>query len=363
MTRTEQVTGGWCPNAPVIHAAPAVLPVAPGNLDAKGPGSRSGGTPGRIREGIALAADAIPSVFKNRRLLAFAALFGIVILALAAGETYLIVTAGNAGPFLVSLQIGAETLVLDSRLFLLQLVCLSAFTFLFAALIRYRSRGNSPGPMTIRESFAATGTHTLTLESLAVLMALAGTLLFVVFTRTQFFGKIISDITMTVFYLPYAYYFPNLFGSAIWFSAQVMAIAATEFLLVIGAVPFIVREDAGLLPALAASFRFAKRMWPEILGCVIVCGAIFLVIALTALTIGQSPLLVGHDYDFFLQISRGKILMMAACYGFVAACGVLMATGLAALGIAVADLNSLETTGQVRAGPKTKQDTAAEISQ
>jgi hypothetical protein len=360
----DQVAGGWCPHAPVMHAAQAVMPVAPAaTRQAAGPGSGSGGVSGRIRGGIFLAADSLTAVFKERSLLGFMALFGAAILVLLAGEAYLLAHTADSLEFLVTLQAGAQSLILDGWIFLLQLVCLSALILIFAALIRYRSRRNSSASLTIRESFAATGPHVLTLEFLAVLMSLAGTFLFAVFTQTQFFGKIIFGIGMTLFYLPYAYYFPNLFDMAIWFSAHLIVIAAIEFLVVICAVPFIVREDAGLVTALAASFRFMKRMWLEILGGLLLCGAVLLVIAVVALVIGQSPLLLGHDYDFFLQVSRGKILMMAACYGFVLACGVLAAAGFAALGIAAADLTTLATTGQVRAEPKTGTDTAAEVSQ
>lgn len=355
---------GWCPHAPVMHAAQAVPPEAPtATRQAAGPGSGSGGASGRIREGISLAADSITAVFKERSLLGFMALFGAAILVLLAGEAYLLAHTADSPEFLVTLQAGALSLILDGRIFLLQLVCLSVLIIIFAALIQYRLRENSSAPLTIRESFAAIGPHVLTLESLAVLMSFAGTILFAVFTQTQFFGKIIFSITMTMFYLPYAYYFPNLFDMAIWFSAHLIVIAAIEFLVVICAVPFIVRDDAGLGPALASSFRLTKRMWAEILGGLLLCGAVILVTTVVALVIGQSPLLLNHDYDFFLQVSRGKILMMAACYGFVLACGVLAAAGFAALGIAAADLNTLGTTGQSRAGPQTGTDTVAEVGQ
>jgi hypothetical protein len=348
-----------------MHTAQAVPPAAPAaTRQAAGPGSGSGGAASwRIREGITLAADSVTSVFRDRCLLRFVALFGIAILALVAGEAYLLARTADSLPFLVTLQAGSVTLILDCLLFPFQLIFLSALTIIFAALIQYRLRENSPAPLTIRESFAATVPHVLTLEFLAVLMSLAGTFLFAVFTQTQFFGKIIFGIDMTLFYLPYAYYFPDQFTMAIWFSAHLVVIAAIEFLIVICAVPFIVRKDAGLVTALAASFRFMKRMWAEILGGLLLCGAVILVTTVVALVIGQSPLLLNHDYDFFLQVSRGKVLMMAACYGFVLACGVLLAAGLAALGIAVADLNTLATTGQVRAEPKAGTDTAAEVAQ
>jgi len=83
-------------------------------------------------------------------------------------------------------------------------------------------------------------------------------------------------------------------------------------------------------------------------------------VAAIALVIGQSPLLLNHDYDFFLQISRGQVLMTAACYGFVAACGALLAVGSTIMGIAITDLYACGATGPVHQGPENRIPGGAE---
>jgi protein-S-isoprenylcysteine O-methyltransferase Ste14 len=99
-----------------------------------------------------------------------------------------------------------------------------------------------------------------------------------------------------------------------------------------------VLESKRLLPALAGSVNLMTKTWREILGCILVFGAIILLVAAVALVIGQSPLLLNHDYDFFLQFSRGKVLMTVACYGFLLASGILMAIGSTIIGIATTEL-------------------------
>jgi hypothetical protein len=69
-----------------------------------------------------------------------------------------------------------------------------------------------------------------------------------------------------------------------------------------------------------------------------VFGLVVLAAAAVALIIGQSPLILNRDYDFFLQLSRGQVLMTVVCYGFIAACWAGIAVWLTAAGIAVADL-------------------------
>jgi hypothetical protein len=110
------------------------------------------------------------------------------------------------------------------------------------------------------------------------------------------------------------------------------------FLLVLYVIPVIVLEKKGLVPSLAGSFWLMKKTWQEMLGCILVFGVIVIGVSAIALVIGQSPLLLNHDYDFFLNMSRGQVLMTVACYGFLLTCFLLIAVGFTAAGVAIADL-------------------------
>lgn len=365
----DQLAGGWCPHAPVMHAAQPVPPVAPAaTRQGAGPGSGSGGaSAGRIREGITLATGSLKALFRDRHLLGFSFLAGIALIFLIVAEGWSVTHYASIPlPDSISISFGDSYLIVfNPQLFLIEAICLSGLTCLFAGLILYRNGNHAKKPVTIQEVFSRVNAHAVPLATLSMGMAFVATLVFELITQSQVIGKIIFSIEMTLFYLPYAYYIPNgVSVTALFFSFEIMIINIVLFLVALYVVPGIVLENKGILSAFAGSVLLVKKTWCEVLGCILVFGAIVLLAISVALVIGQSPLLLGHDYDFFLQVSRGKILMMAACYGFVLACGVLAAAGFAALGIAVADLNTLGTTGgQVRVGPKTGKDTAAEVAQ
>jgi len=355
---------GWCPHAPVMHAAPAVLPVAPAaaTTQAAGPGSGAGSS-GRVRDGIAIATGSLKALFRDRHLLGFSFLAGIALIFLIVAEGWSVKHYASIPlPYSISIPFGNSYLmVFNLQLFLIEAICLSGFTCLLAGLILYRKSSRVKKPVGIPEAFNRVNAHAVPLATLSITLAFVATLVFELITQSQFIGKIIAGIDMTLFYLPYAYYVPNgVSVTALFFSFEIMIINIVLFLVALYVVPGIVLEKKGLFSALAGSVLLMKKTWREILGCILVFGAILMGVAGIALLIGQSPLLLNHDYDFFLQVTRGKILMMAACYGFILACGMLIATGSTVFGIAVTDLHSQGTTGQVRAEPTTGKETVAE---
>ena len=359
---------GLCPRSPVLHATIPVPDSAAEILHSGQPGSDDvkGNPPGRsIRHGIDIATGSIKILIREKQLLWFSLLAGIVILFLIAAEALIIaVTTGNSEsslPFLAGIPFGNSFLVFDTRLFILQMVCLSCFNLLLAGLILYRSRGNAEF-LTTRDALSTIRPHAGTIAALSIGMTVIGTFTEMVIHQTQFFGKIVSGIDMAVFYLPYAYYIPKLLEAALHFSAIIIAITILQFLLALYVVPVIVLEKKKLLPALAGSAALMKRTWRELLGCGLMLGAIVLGVAAIALVIGQSPHLLNHDYDFFLQISRGQVLMTVACYVFFLACGVLTALGSTALGVAITDLYACGKTGDTRKQQKTVRTVAVEYA-
>ena len=203
-------------------------------------------------------------------------------------------------------------------------------------------------PPTIRESIAGVSAHAATLAALSVTMALFGTLLDAILFQTQFFGKIVFTIEMAVFNLPYAYYLQGEpIYMALFYSFKIMFINIILFLVALYVVPVIVLEKKGLVPALAGSVSLMKKTWRELLGCAVIYGAIVLGVAAVALVIGQSPYLLNHDFDFFINMSRGQPLMMTVCFLFLTGCWVMMAAGFTAGGIAITDLYACGKTNQV----------------
>jgi len=339
--------GGWCPHTPVIRTAPVILSTPPPVINRGG--QDGGGGSARIRLGIRIATESIKTLFRERHLLWFSILAGLVMLFLIAAEAWIIsviiADSETILPFLTSIPIGDSFLAFDTRSFILQLVCLTCFNLLLAGLVLFRSRGNTGTFLTTRDASLIIRPHAGAIAALSIGMAVAGTFIGMIISQTQFIGKIVFSIDMAVFYLPYAYYVPDLLGAALDSSAIIIAITIIQFLLALYVVPVIVLENKRLLPALAGSVILMKKTWRELLGCILVLGAIVLGVAAIALVIGQSPLLLNHDYDFFLQITRGQVLMTVACYGFLLTCGMLTTLGFTALGVAITDLY---TSGKTR---------------
>ena len=348
---------GWCPNAPAMHTAPAVLVVPSVTVNPAQPSGGAGGS-GRIRRGIGIATGSIKTLVREKRLFWFSFLAGLVLLFLIAVEEWTVAHIQSSPPFLMDIPVSDS--FLDTRLFLIELICLSCFTILLACLILHRAGNRAHKSLTIREAFAGVSTHAGPLVALSIALALFGIFLYEIISQSQFFGKIISTIDMAIFYLPYAYYFPNSLTGALYISFKIMFINIFLFLLVLYVIPVIVLEKKGLVPSLAGSFWLMKKTWREMLGCVLVFGAIVLGVAAIALAIGQSPLLLNHDYDFFLQMSRGQVLMTVVCYGFILACGVLMAVGSTVMGIAVTDLYTCGRTDTGHSLPESETAVVAE---
>ncbi len=354
---------GLCRKAPALHIASAVMLGDPGEVRSVQPdaGGAAGGQ-GRIRRGVTIATGSIKALARDKRLLWFSLLAGAVILFLIMAEGWNVTHYHSLLPSSIWIPFGSSSLIVfDLRLFLIEAICLSGFISLLAGLVLYRNGSGVKKGLTIREGFAGVNTHTGTLVALSIAMAIIATTLFEITGQSQFFGTIESGISMAMFYLPYAYYLPtNGLFSALFFSFRIMVINIVLFLLALYVVPVIVLENKGLLPAVAGSVRLMKKTWRELVGCILVFGAIVLVVTAIGLLIGQSPLLLNHDYDFFLQMSRGQVLMTAVCYGFLLACGVLMAVGSTVLGIAVTDLYACGRTGSLPTVQETAESAVAE---
>jgi hypothetical protein len=361
---------GWCPNAPAIRTAPAVHVVPPDHIHPAQPGgSGPAGNPGRIRDGISIATGSLKAMFRDRQLLRFTFLSGLVMLFMILAEEWNITHLHYIGSSFFSIPIGGTWISFDTRffwiginfgdtiffvdlpLFLIDTICLFCFSTLLAGLIQYRAENRAQQLVTMRRIFHNVRTHATTLAALSVTMALFGSLLDMIIFQTLFLGKTISAIEMAVFNLPYAYY---LQGEPIYVallsSFEIMFINSVLFLVALYVVPVVILEKEGLVSSLTASFRLMRKTWRELLGCVVIYGAIVLGIAAIALVIGQSPYLLNHDFDFFINMSRGQLMMMTVCFLFLTMCWVMTAAGFTAAGIALTDLYGCGKTGHVGGG-------------
>ncbi|MDO9326510.1 MAG: hypothetical protein Q7T80_16290 [Methanoregula sp.] len=339
---------GWCPMTATMRSASTILTTPPVMVNPLEPDGGGRGT-GRIGRGIGIATGSLRALVRDRQMLWFAFFSGLVMLFLIAVEGWTVANIQSSPPFLIDIpgNFFISYPYLDTRLFLIELICLSCFTLVLAGLILHRNGNSGKKPATIRESFTGINGQTGSLLALSLGLAVLATLVFMIASQSPFIGSIVHAVTMTLFWLPYAYYFSNDLFGGLYFASELMFINAILLLITLYVVPVIVLEKKGLVPAIAGAAIHMKRTWCEMLGCLLVIVAIVLGVAAVALLIGQSPLLLNHDYDFFLSFSRGRMLMMVVCYGFFVASWILMAVGSTAAGVAIADLYAYGKTGRM----------------
>jgi hypothetical protein len=350
---------GWCPNAPRMRTAPAVLLVPPETIPAAQ--SKSGGPagrPGRIRDGIGIAVASMKALVQDRQLLWFTFLSGFVMLFLVLAEGWshryidpvfpVEILVGGSSVSLslqylwVIIPLGDSHFIFYFGLFLIELVCLSGLILVLAGLVLYRYGGPERRPAMIREMRSVIRVSFFTLAALSVGMAFLATVTYDLVFNNLLVDSIIRSI-MEIFWLPFAYYEPDwtlgaVYSSASFFSLLIMALNVLLFLASLYLVPGIVLDKKKLLPAFAGSVPLLMRTWREVLGCILVFGLIALGVFAVGLLIGWSPALVNNDLDLFISRSRGYFPMMAVCYGFLVACWILMAACFTAAGVAIADL-------------------------
>lgn len=333
MTSMSEITGYWCGlcrKAPMLRTAPALHTTPPETILADRPDSSGSG---RIRQGISIATGSLKTMVRDRFLLGFSFLFGLVMFFLLVAKVWDVQNWENTLPFDVTLAFGNSYLVIDPWLFLIETIGIFCFTILLACVILRRDCDGSHEHVTLREGFFRARAYAGPLAIISLEFALIATVVFGIVYRTELFTDIIFGYFAPFFWIP-SEYVPYGDVSAIYISFIIMFINICLFLISLWLVPVIVLKKR-LIPALAGSADLIKKIWHEMLGCILVYGTIVLGVAVVALVIGELPYLFYQGYD---SINRGHPLMMVVYYGFILACFVLMAASFSAAGVAIADL-------------------------
>jgi len=353
MNLIPAITGWWlglCPKTPVCHTVPAV-PMAsqetihPARPDGSGPAGRHG----RVRQGISIAAGSLTTMVRERQMLWFSLISGLQMFFLFALMYW---TRGNVyyDPFLMRINLGDFILWFDPRHIPILAFCLFCFTFLMAGLIRYHNGIRTDHPVTIREGFLGARLHAGPLAVLSIALALAGTILIAVVTSDN-----LADISIQVmdFFMPYTWFLPDGLGLSItfWLMSVILCVTIILFLAVLYLVPVIVLENKGLVLALAGSVSLIRKTWREILGCILVYGALVLIAG--AISLAMNQLLLLYNYDPVFWYSQGLIPLAALLYETVLFCfTVLIAVCSMAAGVAIVDLYRVGTSERESAIPE-----------
>jgi hypothetical protein len=286
---------GLCPKAPVVRASLIVIDNS-SLLAYEGPPDGGAGGPGTIRRGIGAALSGTKMLVRNRQLLWFTLLAGLVLAGNTIGQSALYYIGWTAQPDMI------VRVVLD---FFIEFATLFCLVFLLAGLI-LRISSKKEGSVSFFVEIARPKKYLKAIFLWSFILALAGMLLFRISDNLLFlsiFGPISSFLTSTLSQFPFnltlipskvftelpgdqgrsllSWIYPFGFMDALIFSA----INLLLFILTPFVVPFIVLEQKTLREAVVESFAMMKRIWIEAAACAVLLGVVVFGVFLTYLLV------------------------------------------------------------------------------
>jgi hypothetical protein len=337
---------GWCPNAPAMRTAPAVLSTQVATVH---PVEQDGGSgvSGRIDCGIKLAAGSIKILNRNKRLLWFSILTGLVILFMFIAGLSLHVYGTYPYPV-----IGYPLWL--ALVFSIQMISVFCIYSLLAGLIRSVSSGLSGRPVTLREGLSSARSHMRSLLGWSVAVALLGTALYVI--QVRYFGYLSFTLTQIIDQFPFNFIvLPEIYStgpigggfhilSAITFTTFAGIINVFFFILTLFVVPVLVLENKHLSGAVAESIPLVKKSWGEIVVCFLIFCLILLAISLTSLIFRLAYGVVSPGNLLFWYPGDGWIASAAL---YILVWCILVIIGSTVVGISLVGLYTYAKTGQL----------------
>lgn len=331
---------GWCPNSPALRSAPSVLMVPPETMHADRPdGSGPAGRSGSVRLGTHIAVDSLKMIVRNRYLLGLSLLSGLAMFFLIVAKMWDVQHFHDSLPFLITISSGSTSIVFDPWLFVVELICLSCFIFVLADRVLHRNGDRENTPVMVPEGFAGTVAYAAPLAILSNGMALIATIAFEILYNGEFFTDMIVAQILAVFWIPNTY-IPYGDVMAFYITFILLFINIILFLAALWLVPAIVLKLRAGVPDHGGSMALIQKTWREVLGCILVGGTIVIGVIAIAFAVSQLPYMLHYEND---PTASGHPFIMIVYYGFILACMVLMAAGFTAAGVAVEELNRIQT--------------------
>lgn len=295
MTRVSEIAEHWfglCRKPPLVHASQADIVNLPKPAHEGHPDGGAGG-PGTIWRGIGAALSGTKTLARNRQLLWFTLLTGLVLV----GNTI------AQGVLCYIDWIMSDEIVLRLVLrFLIEFATLLCLVFLLAGLVLSIS-SKKEGAASFFVELAGAKKYLKAIFLWSFVLALAGMLLHrILFYPGGFFGPLSSPLLGTLNQFPFTlnlnpatfseipgyggrsllfWTYPYGFEDALTFSA----INILLFILTAFVVPFIVLEQKTLQQAVVGSFAMMKKIWVEVASCAVFLGVIVFGVFLTYLLI------------------------------------------------------------------------------
>jgi len=288
MTRISEITEHWfglCRKPPAVHALQTYTGIPPESAYERLPDGGGGGS-GTIRRGIGAALSGMRTLNRNRQLLWFTLLAGLVL----AGNTL-----GQAVLYSINWTWAAQPFIVWQVLnFLLEFATLFSLVFLLAGLVMSVS-SKREGSASFFGELVGAKKYLKTLFLWSFVLALTGILLYIIFiylpiwfphvwhvepfvtnwflqfpfNLTLYPMKLIGDLPAN-HYSVLAWVYPIGFSQALSYSEiNLLLLILTPFV-----VPFIVLEQKTLMEAVVGSFATIKRIWVEVAACAVFLGVV-----------------------------------------------------------------------------------------
>ncbi|HRY74941.1 MAG TPA: hypothetical protein P5217_01530 [Methanoregulaceae archaeon] len=348
---------GWCPNAPAMHKAQPVLSVFPATVLERPDGGNGGN--GGIGRGIRFTIESVKVLNRNRSLLWFALLAGLV-----AGTVF-------------SIQYGVGLLAsypydaIDFPRWLVLTFCTGFFaTFsinvLMAGLLLCLSPVKGRAVL-FREGLSRVKAYLRPLADWSVILALWCTALFALLPFLGYCAipypgfSVLSPLTAVADIFPFRFIFlPELYHIGPIGGTYAMLYALTStitmaalvlFLTVITlfVMPLLVLENRSLPEAVAGSFHLVKKLLAETLTVLLTVGVALIAASLLSLFFEVLYRFVAPEMQLFWYPGHGWV---AAGVLFMLLLSALAFTGWTVAGIATMNLYRYAKTGRVSGDPE-----------
>jgi len=336
---------GWCPNAPAMRTASTILTIPSVTLHPLEPDGGPGRS-GRIDRGINLTAVSIKILNRNKQLLWFSLLTGLV-LAFMFTAQYELHLLGTYPYYAISFP---SWLILTFAIDLVSVFCL---TVLLAGLLLSLSSGDSGWSASFREGLFRAKGYLKPLTVWSVIMAFVGTAIYVPLSNFGFspftLYPVLDQFPFNFILFPEVYSTGPIGGtyailSAVTFTTIAMGINIVLFILTLFVVPLLVLENKRLPEAVTGTVSLMKHVWGEIIVCFLIFGLVLFIILLTSLLFRVvygfvAPHMLLFWYPGGAWIASAVLFMFALC-----ALAVIIST---IAGIATFNLYTYGRTGRI----------------
>lgn len=326
---------GWCPHTGPLQKALTESSPSRSCEEQTGPDGSGDGGPNRDQHGARLAADSVKFLFKNKKLLWFSLLTGLVTLFVFAAHYIWHVLARYPYNLIIYPEYYYPQYIVYYPpglllTFAVEFAAVLCMVFLLAGLVPIISTGKSGREISIREGFSKIRDRIRPLAGWSFIMAVAGTLIYIFL---QYSGYLPHFIHRMLDQFPFYFIItPEVHGrgpiaggfhteTALTSTIILMAVNVLLIILTIYVVPAIVLEKRRLPEAVAGVVPFLRKTWGETLVCFLTIGLIVSGAALLSLLFRVVYRITAPDQSFVWYPGNawmaGAVLFMIVLCAFV----------------------------------------------